>query len=80
MVGTPHSQPALSPSSGTFVRAVTRPAAAESASVSLDLMFGPQDQGGLEGAVVAAVDRVCVRACVRVCVSSFRKHNYGNVT
>ena len=50
-VGNPLLHPLPSPSSGTCVRAVTRPAAAESAFASLDLTW---DQGGLEGAVVAA--------------------------
>ena len=55
MVGTPHSQPLLSPSSGTCVHAVTGPAVVESAFASLDLMFGPRDQGGLEEVVVVVV-------------------------
>ena len=46
MVGTPHSQLASCPSADTCVRAVTRPAVAESAFVSLDLMFGSRGQGG----------------------------------
>ena len=58
MVGNPLLQPALSPSSDTCVRAVTRPAAAESAFASLDLILDSQSQGGLEGTVVGAVDQV----------------------
>ena len=46
MVGTPHLQPAPSPSYCSCVRAVTRQAAAESVSASLDLMFGLRGQGG----------------------------------
>ena len=69
MVGTPPLlQLAPSPFADTYVRAVTRPAVAESAFASLDLMFGLRGQGGLEGAVVAAVDHVCVCVCVCVCV------------
>ena len=37
------------------MRAVTRPAAAESVFASLDPMFDPWDQGGLEGTVVEMV-------------------------
>ena len=55
MVGTPLSQPAPSLSADTCVRVVIRPAAAESVSASLDLMFGPRGQGGLEGTVVEMV-------------------------
>ena len=58
MVGTPLSQPAPSPSADTYVRAVTRPVAAESAFAFLDLMFGPQGQGGLEGTVVEMVHSI----------------------
>ena len=55
MVGTPLSQPAPSLSADTCVRVVTRPAAAESVSASLDPMFDPRGQGGLEGTVVEMV-------------------------
>ena len=58
MVGIPPLQAALSPSADTCVHAVTRPAVAESVFASLDLMFGPQGQGGSEETVVAAVDQV----------------------
>ena len=52
MVGSPHLQPAPSPSSDTCVHAVTRPTVAESASA---FQFG---EGGLEETVVDAVDQV----------------------
>ena len=58
MVGTPLLQPAPSPSADTCVHAVTRPAVAESAFVSLDLTFGPRGQGGLEGTVVEMVHSI----------------------
>ena len=58
MVGTPLLQPVPSLSADTCVHAVTRRAVAESASASPDLTFDPRDQGGLEQAVVAAVDQV----------------------
>ena len=54
MVDTPHLQPALSPSADTCVRVVIRPAAAESVSAFLALMFAPRGQG-LEGIVVEMV-------------------------
>ena len=40
------------------MRAVTRPAVAESAFASLDLTFGPRGQGGLEGTVVEMVHSI----------------------
>ena len=55
MVGTPHLQPAPSPSSDTCARAVTRPAVAESAFASLDLILDSQSQEGSEEAVVVVV-------------------------
>ena len=58
MVGTPHLQPVPSLSTDTCVHAVTRPAAAESASAFLALIIGPLNRGGLEETVVAAVDQV----------------------
>ena len=42
-------------SSDTCVLVVTRPVAAGSDFASLDLMFGPRGQGGLEGTVVEMV-------------------------
>ena len=57
-VGSPLLQPAPSPSADTCVRAVTRPAVAESAFASLDLTFGPRGQGGLEGTVVEMVHSI----------------------
>ena len=56
MVGTLRLQHVPSPSSGTFVHAVTRQVVAESVSASLDLIFDPRGQEGSEGAVGAAVD------------------------
>ena len=70
MVGTPHLQPALSPSADTCVRAVIRPAAAESVSASLDPMFDPQGQG-LEGTVVEMVHS---KSQVVVAVNQMKGH------
>ena len=59
MVGSPgHSQPVPFPSSGTCVRAVTRPVAAESAFAFLGLVLDHWNQGGSEETVVAAVDQM----------------------
>ena len=58
MVDTPTLQPAPSLSADTCVHAATRPAAAESVSSSLDLIFGPRGQGGSEETVVAADDQI----------------------
>ena len=55
MVGTPLLQPVPSLSADTCVRVVIRPVAAESVSASLDPMFEPRGQGGLEGTVVEMV-------------------------
>ena len=55
MVGTPHLQPAPTPSSDTCARAVTRPVVAESVFASLDLILDSQSQGGSEEAVVVVV-------------------------
>ena len=69
-VDTPHLQPAPSPSSGTCVHVVTRPAAAESVFASLDLMLDPRGQG-LEGTVVEMVHS---KSQVVVAVNQMKGH------
>ena len=59
MVDTPPLQPVPSPSADTCMHAVTRPAAAESVSSSLDLMFALRGlQQGSEETVVAVDDQI----------------------
>ena len=68
MVGTPHLQPAPTPSAGTCARAVTRPVAAGSVFASLDLILDSQSQGGLEEAVVVVATAAVVVVAVVVVV------------
>ena len=68
MVGTPHLQPAPTPSAGTCVRAITRPVVAESVFASLDLILDSQSQGGLEEAVVVVATAAVVVVVVVVVV------------